>query len=426
MKSWRLWAKPRRVIGYVLAVELLTVGMSVAASFAQQVTWPDVIRFAMIVVLGLLTSETARHVERMRRHLAVTLHVNLSSVWMVPAALLLPPSLVAPAVVVLYGHMWLRIWRHISGRYPHRVVFSASTVVLSCFATRAVAAAAPTGGVLEMGGALGLGWLLLAIIAHFAVNTGLVAFAIALEQNDHSPATLLGTWHDNSIEFATLSMGGLTAVLLTWKPALVVLILLPLQVLHRSVLIRQLEHAATIDEKTGLLNATSWQTLASNELHRAERHGSRLGLLLVDLDHFKWVNDRYGHLVGDQVLRAVADAMRDVARDFDLCGRFGGEEFVVLLPETDLAGAIEVANRMCARIRELPLEQLTAEPAVNEFRLSASIGVAAYPDAGRELDEVLLAADNAMFAAKDSGRDQVRAVMPSRAPERKTPTERAS
>src|SRR5690242_19646652 len=115
MKSWRLWAKPRRVVGYVLAVELLTVGMSVAASFAQRVTWPDLIRFAVIVVLALLTSETARHVERMRRHLADTPHVNLSSVWMVPAALLLPPSLVLPIVVVLYGHMWLRIWRPISG-----------------------------------------------------------------------------------------------------------------------------------------------------------------------------------------------------------------------------------------------------------------------------------------------------------------------
>src|SRR2546430_6987632 len=389
MKSWRLWAKPRRVVGYVLAVELLTVGLSGFASFTQPVTWPELTRFAVIVGLALLTSEAARHVERMRRHLADTPHVNLSSVWMVPAALLLTPSLMVLVVAVLYGHMWLRIWRPISGRYPHRVVFSASTVVLSCLATRAVAQLAPAGTVLEVSSAVGLGWILLAIIAHFAVNTGLVAFAIALEQNDHSPATLLGTWHDNSIEFATLSMGGLTAVLLTWKPALVVLVLLPLQVLHRSVLIRQLEHAATIDEKTGLLNATSWQTLAANELHRAERHGTRLGLLLVDLDHFKWVNDRYGHLVGDQVLRAVADAMRDVVRDIDLCGRFGGEEFVIMLPETDLAGAVDVANRMCARIRELPLERLTAESPTAEFRLSASIGVAAYPDAGPELDEVL-------------------------------------
>jgi diguanylate cyclase (GGDEF)-like protein len=208
-------------------------------------------------------------------------------------------------------------------------------------------------------------------------------------------------------------MGALTAVLLTWRPTLVVLILLPLHVLHRSVLIRQLEHAATTDEKTGVLNAASWQAMAAKELGRAARHGLELGVLLVDLDHFKWVNDNYGHLVGDQVLRAVADAMRDELREYDLCGRLGGEEFVVLLPETGLTDSIAIGNRICARIRALPVE-----PNAGEGRLSASIGVAAYPDAGAELDEILLAADNAMFAAKDSGRDQVRAVMPS---ERRSP-----
>jgi diguanylate cyclase (GGDEF)-like protein len=357
----------------------------------------------------------------MRRHLADALHVNLTSVWTFSAALLTTPALMLATVLILYGHLWLRTWRRIVGRYPHRIAFSGSMVILSCLAARSISDLAPAGSILGNISTPGLAWLILAIVVYWSVNTGLVAIAIALEQSDHSFAALLGTWHDNSIEFATLSMGALSAVVLSWRPALVVLIMLPLQVLHRSVLIRQLEHAATTDEKTGLLNATSWQALAVNELHRAERHGMELGLLLVDLDHFKWVNDRYGHLVGDQVLRAVADAMQDEVRDYDLCGRFGGEEFVILLPDTNPATAVEIANRICTRIRNLPVDRVMTDVEVDELRLSASIGAAVYPDAGTDLEQLLLAADNAMFAAKDSGRDQVRAVMPSRA-ERRSPS----
>ncbi len=83
--------------------------------------------------------------------------------------------------------------------------------------------------------------------------------------------------------------------------------MLPLFVLHRSVLVRQLEHAATTDDKTGLLNAGTWRALAANELERAAQHDTQLAMLMVDVDYFKCVNDRYGHLVGDQALRAIAE-----------------------------------------------------------------------------------------------------------------------
>ncbi len=416
IRSWRLWTKPRRIVGYVLAVELLTVVLSTWATLEHSITSSDLVRCAVIVALALLAAEAARHVERMRRHLADTPHVNLSTVWMLPASLLTAPGLMVTTVAILYGHLWLRSWHRVTGVHVYRVMFSASTVVLACLATRSVADLTPSGHLLDDLSPTGLAWILLVIAVHFAVNTSLVAGAIALEQTDRSASRLLGSWHDNSIESATLCMGALNAVLLAWRPWLVALIFMPLYVLHRSVLIRQLEHAATTDEKTGLLNATSWQTLATNQLHRANRHGTKLALLMVDLDHFKWVNDRFGHQVGDQVLRAVADAMQEEVRDYDLCGRLGGEEFVILLPDTGLEGAIEVGNRICARIRGLHIGEGAS------LTLSASIGVATFPDAGQELDEILLAADNAMFAAKDSGRDQVRAVMPGRGPERRSPS----
>ena len=100
MRSWRLWTKPRRVVGYVLGVELLTVGLSAWAGATHTVTRSDLMHFAVIVGIALLASEAARHVERMRRHLADTPHVNLSSVWMVPAALLTAPGLTVVVVAV--------------------------------------------------------------------------------------------------------------------------------------------------------------------------------------------------------------------------------------------------------------------------------------------------------------------------------------
>ena len=421
MTRWKLWSQPLPLVVYLLAADALALTLLVWGTLAHPLSRGELNKFVVIVVLGLLASEASRYVERMRRRLAETNHVNLTSVWTMSAALLTSPGLVGATAAILYGHMWLRIWRRMPAVHAHRTVFSASMVVLSCLAARAVADLAPNGRVVDATTSVGMAWIVLVILAYSVVNSGLVAIAIALVQDDRSITTLLGNWQENSIEYATLCMGALAAVLLAWRPALVALIFLPLYVLHRSVLIRQLEYAATTDEKTGLLNASSWQTLASSELHRAERHGMELGLLMVDLDHFKLVNDRYGHLIGDQVLRAVADAMREEVRDYDLCGRFGGEEFVLLLPDTGLTRAVEVGNRICARIRGLNLEQDGADAPFERLRLSASIGVATYPDAGKELDEILLAADNAMFAAKDSGRDQVRAVMPSR-PERRSPS----
>ena len=417
MTSWKLWSKPRPGVVFLLAVELLTIVISIWAILAQSITRVDLVNFAVIVILGLGAAEASRQVERIRRHMASTVHVNLSSVWTLPAALLTAPSLAIATVVILYGHLWWRIWRRLASMNAYRVVFSASMVILCCVVSRMVADVAPTASVLDGVSVLSAAWMVLVVLVYAAVNTVLAAGAIALLQDDHSVKRLVGSWQDNSIELATLCMGMVTAVLLAEKPLLVLLVLLPLYVLHRSVLVRQLEHAAITDEKTGLLNAATWQSLASNELQRATRHGLEFGLLMVDLDSFSRVNDEYGNLAGDTVLRAVADAMREEVRDYDLCGRFGGEEFVVLLPDTDMDGAIDIATRLCRRIRELRVESVAADGP----HLSASIGVATFPDAGRELDEILMAADNAMFAAKDAGRDQVRAVVASRSPERRTP-----
>jgi diguanylate cyclase (GGDEF)-like protein len=180
-------------------------------------------------------------------------------------------------------------------------------------------------------------------------------------------------------------------------------------VLHRVLLLPHFQQAARTDSKTGLLTAGFWHEVAGRELARARRLAEPLGVLMLDLDHFKSFNDRMGHLVGDQLLRAVADELRSETRPYDLVGRFGGEEFVILLPGVGTAQVEHVADRIRLRISRLRvLVDGPHDRPVTVDGVSVSIGAAVRPDDGDEIDQLLLAADGALLAAKAAGRDRVR------------------
>jgi diguanylate cyclase (GGDEF)-like protein len=165
------------------------------------------------------------------------------------------------------------------------------------------------------------------------------------------------------------------------------------------------------DSKTGLLNARAWEEEATAELGRAVHTGKPLAVALLDLDWFKHVNDTYGHLFGDEVLRQIGLCLPGALRDYDLAGRFGGEEFVLLLPRTRAVDAIRVADRVRGRIAALPLNGPGGEP----VQVTASVGVAALEGGcRRELSELMAAADAALYRAKRSGRNQVQMLSPSR------------
>jgi two-component system, cell cycle response regulator len=168
----------------------------------------------------------------------------------------------------------------------------------------------------------------------------------------------------------------------------------------------RLEQLAHTDPLTQLLNRRALTERITAEMERALRYDSTLALLMIDLDHFKRVNDTYGHLVGDDVLRDVAALLSDTIRGSDIVARYGGEEFLMLLPETDDAGAEQFAERIRAAIDDHPFGEEADHPTL---RLTASIGVAMFPAARIESVEDLFArADAALYRAKADGRNRVR------------------
>ena len=168
---------------------------------------------------------------------------------------------------------------------------------------------------------------------------------------------------------------------------------------------RRLEELATRDPLTGLLNRRALLERLSAEIDRCRRFDKPVSVLLLDLDHFKTINDGYGHLVGDDVLRQTAVLLDTAARTVDVVARYGGEEFVVILPETTPDGALIFAERLRERIGTYPFDVGDREP----LHLTTSIGVASFPSPRVESTEDLFArADEALYRAKSSGRNQVR------------------
>ncbi|MFW5816428.1 MAG: GGDEF domain-containing protein, partial [Wenzhouxiangella sp.] len=157
---------------------------------------------------------------------------------------------------------------------------------------------------------------------------------------------------------------------------------------------------ASHDSLTGLLNRRALEQLGEREVNRQQRHGGALSLLLMDIDYFKSINDRYGHSVGDEALRGLARILAENMRDSDVVGRWGGEEFLCLLPNTDLAEAKQTARRIRAAL-EAALIPTSEEP----VRLTVTCGIASVQD-GR-LAEAIQKADQAMYRGKHEGRNAI-------------------
>jgi diguanylate cyclase (GGDEF)-like protein len=165
----------------------------------------------------------------------------------------------------------------------------------------------------------------------------------------------------------------------------------------------QLNYLATVDPLTNTFNRRHFLELSERRIKRVQTSNGHASFLLFDIDHFKKVNDEYGHIIGDQVLQGMAQICMNNLRTDDILGRFGGEEFVILLPETKLEDARNIAERLRRLIAETPIET-----DIGPIRTTISIGIAIKEKtAAISIDQLLSRADRAMYRAKQAGRNRV-------------------
>jgi diguanylate cyclase (GGDEF)-like protein len=185
------------------------------------------------------------------------------------------------------------------------------------------------------------------------------------------------------------------------------------QSIQRARLFDRTERLATTDGLTGLTNHRTFQERLETQLAQAQRYGKRVSLLLCDVDHFKSVNDTYGHPVGDEVLRGLARTLVKEARGTDVVARYGGEEFAIVMPETDPGGALVIAERIRDRV-----SRMVFDTPQGPLRVTISLGTATFPEDARTKPELVERADGCLYHAKRHGRNQAVQASSLRGPRR--------
>jgi diguanylate cyclase (GGDEF)-like protein len=407
VREWAVWSLRRPLLALWSVVVCGYLAWTVTAAAHFHVRLADIVLFAALLACGVFSVEMARRASE-----PAGVVKDVYAVWELPVVFLLPPvyALIVPAI-----RLTLTQWR--VRRAPvYKRVYTVAAIGIAYGCARVVYLGALPANVdprAYLWGHTSM-WLVaagLGAVTQWAVNQGLILAAFKLENPAASIKHGLFSKEMLHNDATELCAALLVAVGMTISD-LTLIVALPLAtLLQRSFRHAQLLNEARADAKTGLLNAATWEREAGAEIARAVRTSSPLAVALLDLDRFKQINDTYGHLLGDEVLRAIADTMTGVLREYDLAGRFGGEEFVMLLPQTRATDAFRIAERVRDHIARLPITTSTGE----RVQVTASIGVAAL-DAGssRELTELLAAADAALYRAKASGRDQVQMISTSR------------
>ena len=407
-RSWPIWELPRWLIAFVSLVVLADV--VVLAVGASTVT----IHLRNLALFGGLLFCSAATVELTRRVGENTGFVkDIHATWELPVAMLLPLPYAPVLPIIRFA---LTQWRILKAPV-YRRAFSASAIGLSYVAAALVfhALIRQAHGAASDPARHALVWMLVVAacaVVQWSINQCLVWTAI----KGADPTVRI-----RDEQFAREPIYNdlselCVAVLVTFCVAsswIALVFAFP----FITLLQRSLRHAlkdARADSKTGLLNAATWEHESAAEVARAVRTRTPLAVVMVDIDRFKTINDMYGHLLGDQVLKEIARTLTGMLRDYDRAGRFGGEEFSVLLPQTRANDAIRIAERIRSNIAGL---SIIAPGAVGGERVhvTVSIGVAAL-DAGsdRTLAELMAAADAAMYRAKRCGRDQVQMISTTR------------
>jgi diguanylate cyclase (GGDEF)-like protein len=410
VRNWAWWDLPLLLRCYVGTVVLVAAGFTCFA--ASQTTWyaSDAWRFALLLGCGLVSVAATPRMA----YLQGGMTRDFLTVWVLPIAILLPPVYAMVTPIPLYILTQWRVHRGV----VYRRVFSGAAISLGYGVASLVFRAIPDSfaGPVIGTGVHALTWTAAVALCEIIGGRGhhfLIVGAIKLTDPSIKLAELELNREALQGDFAEFDLGILITLVVAVNVVLAVFAVPTVLLARRFIMHAQLVAQTRIDTKTGLLNASTWEREAAVEIDRAVRTGSPLALALVDIDHFKAVNDTYGHLAGDKALRAVTDALRSQLRAYDLAGRFGGEEFVVLLPQAREVDAINVAERLRRHIAAMAIPVADDIETGPFIKLTISVGVAALDGvdgAGRELTDLMAAADAALYYAKETGRNRTHVI----------------
>ncbi|WNV91383.1 diguanylate cyclase [Umezawaea sp. Da 62-37] len=395
MRDWPLWTLRWPALVYWLVIDFAALGVVAFVIAATPTPLPaDIGRFAAIagtagaVIIG--SSIYSHHLGETERN-PWAAHLC----YLTAGIIALPPNLL---VLLLFGPALHGV---LSQRPDsHRWIFTLCATALAVFATRFVYGwSDPSESVYMM--VVGAAVLLV-------LRAGLIAVGLRLRKPDAPIGESVGEPIDAVLGVVAVSIGGLMGCVATAMAIHTLIAGPPMALLERAAQLPQWRRSAQRDAKTGLSNAVHWDSQARAELAKGRTATRAMAVMLMDLDHFKRVNDRLGHLAGDAALSAVALLLSTTTRRGDLVGRFGGEEFVVLLPEADPAVAEAVAQRMRHAVANLAVPTVATDGNQHTLTgITVSIGVATTDRFGYELPDLLVAADAALLTAKGYGRNLV-------------------
>ena len=330
---------------------------------------------------------------------------HTSTVFVLPAVFLLPPELIALMAIVQHIPEWLKV------RYPWFIqsfnICNQTLNLLGAYAVAHFVLTAWPGGELQARALAGIA----ACAVYVLMNHVLLGVMLKLARGHTLRSTGLFSLESLSTDLVLAGLGVVVWALSRWNPWLIPFAISPLVLIHRSLSVPALQEEARVDPKTGLFNARHFAAELREELGRAARFERPMSIIMADLDLLRDINNAYGHLAGDAVLKGVAEIFRMQLRHYDVPARFGGEEFALLLPETPPEQALEIAERIRRNVAETPFEvETSSEP----IRATISLGVAGFPKDGVDANELIHQADLAVYRAKLQGRN--RALTASREP----------
>ncbi|MDX3657720.1 diguanylate cyclase [Streptomyces sp. ID05-26A] len=395
VRHWPVWTLRRPALCYWLFIDMVALATVVHAIVSSETPSPsEIARFAAIAgTAGAVIIGSSIYSHRLGETERNPWAAHLC--YLTAGILALPPNLL---VLLLFGpalHCLLA-----QRPETHRWLFTLSATALAVFATRYVLGwADPHANLLV----LTLGAALLLIL-----RAGLISFGLKLRSPSATFEENVGEPIDAVLGIVAVSIGGLMGCVAESNAIHVLIAGPPLALLERAAQLPQWRRSAQRDAKTGLANAVHWDSRARYELTKGSGRTRPMAVMLLDLDHFKRVNDEVGHLAGDAALAAISLLLRGTVRRGDLVGRFGGEEFVVLLPEATPDEAEFVAERVRKAVAALRVPTMATDGKPRELHgLTVSIGVSTTTRFGYELPDLLVAADAALLAAKAYGRNLV-------------------